>query len=108
MSLDPERQAAWKLLFERMQKRAKAAHQVPARDPTQPPPGTSAVEWRRAILDGFKAFDRFDQAVAKALDEREIVDCPFCEGAEFGCCWCDHTGHVDADTEAPPSGTGPR
>jgi predicted hydrocarbon binding protein len=61
--LDPEVQAAWKLLFENVQEQ--------------------------------------EEAKIQAAGEREIVDCPFCEGAEFGCCWCDHTGHVYEDTETP-------
>ena len=24
-----------------------------------------------------------------------IIDCPFCEGDEFGCCACDHSGKID-------------
>ena len=26
---------------------------------------------------------------------RYVIDCPACEGDEFGCCVCEHTGKVD-------------
>jgi hypothetical protein len=25
---------------------------------------------------------------------REVTQCPFCEGDEDGCCFCDHSGRV--------------
>ena len=29
------------------------------------------------------------------LDGSYIRDCPFCNGDEFGCCMCDHSGIID-------------
>lgn len=28
------------------------------------------------------------------MSQRSIVDCPFCEGDEWGCCFCDHSGKI--------------
>ncbi len=30
------------------------------------------------------------------MNKEEIIDCPFCENSEEGCCACDHTGKVYA------------
>ncbi len=62
MSLDPERQAAWKLLFEKVGDKAKARAKARVLSKSQPPPGVSAAEWKEGILAAIKSLEMFGDA----------------------------------------------